>query len=224
MPPHVLIHVVTGGIAVLAGAIALTAPKGRPWHIGAGRTFVITMLISAGVGAVMGLLTYHKHLIAFHAGVLACYLVLSSWVSARRRAPSSYRGPPVILLAIVNLLNMAGLIAAGVTARSADDGMLFTYHSDAYLFMAGLALAGVIGDLHILIRQTLSARSRIARHLWRMCVALVLAAGSLFTGPGAKAFPDAVRASGILSIPEPVILLVMVFWLARTFWPSRRRA
>jgi len=52
-----------------------------------------------------------------------------------------------------------------------------------------------------------------------MCIGFFIAAGSAFTGPGASAFPQAVQDSGILSLPELTIMLLMLFWL----WKTLRR-
>jgi hypothetical protein len=84
-----------------------------------------------------------------------------------------------------------------------------------YFFPASIAGFAVINDLVILLRKHLSDRHRIAQHLWRMCIGFFIAAGSAFTGPGAGIFPEAVRNSGILSLPELTIILLMLFWLFR---------
>jgi hypothetical protein len=52
-----------------------------------------------------------------------------------------------------------------------------------------------------------------------MCIGFFIAAGSAFTGPGASAFPEVVQRSGILSLPELTIVLLMLFWL----WKTLRR-
>jgi hypothetical protein len=54
-----------------------------------------------------------------------------------------------------------------------------------------------------------------------MCIGFFIAAGSAFTGPGASVFPDAVRNSGVLSLPELTIMLLMLFWLWKTLRQPR---
>lgn len=63
------VHVVSGTIAVLAGAAALAVRKGAATHIGAGRTFTIAMALSSAVGAALGLIRVDAFYITFHAGV-----------------------------------------------------------------------------------------------------------------------------------------------------------
>ena len=60
-----------------------------------------------------------------------------------------------------------------------------------------------------------------------MSFGFFIAAGSLFTGPGSKVFPELIRQTGILSAPEAIIALLMVFWLVRvlfTGWYKRVQA
>ena len=207
-------HVGFGAIAIAAGALALGARKGAAIHIGAGRTFAVAMILSSALGAVLGLLKIDEFYITFHAGVLGVTLILGSWLTVRARG---VRLSGVSLsVGVVNLLNLAALIVAGAYALSLPGGLLWGFHAINYFFLAGMAGIAALGDASLLLRKTLSDRHRVARHLWRMCLGFFIAAGSAFTGPGAKAFPESIRNSGILSAPELIIFALMVFWLART--------
>lgn len=55
---------------------------------------------------------------------------------------------------------------------------------------------------------------RIARHLWRMCLAMLIATTSFFLGQQ-KVFPDSLRGSSVLFVPVLVVLAVMIFWMIR---------
>lgn len=207
-------HVGFGAIAVAAGAFALGARKGAAIHIGAGRTFAVTMILSSALGAVLGLVKMDEFYITFHAGVLGVTLILGSWLTARTKGLRLSGAS--LAVGIVNFLNLTALIAAGAHALSLPGGLLWGFHGANYFFLAGMAGIAALGDTSLLFRKTLSDRHRVARHLWRMCLGFFIAAGSAFTGPGAKAFPEALRNSGILSAPEFIILALMLFWLART--------
>ena len=50
------VHVLSGALAVLVGAIAASVRKGGRVHIRFGRLFVIFMALSSVLGAVLGLL------------------------------------------------------------------------------------------------------------------------------------------------------------------------
>ena len=48
--------------------------------------------------------------------------------------------------------------------------------------MGTIVLLAALGDLRWWWRGTLTPRQRIARHLWRMCIAFFIATGSFFLG------------------------------------------
>ncbi len=206
-------HIASGTVAVLAGAITSAARKGAHTHNNAGRIFTIAMALSSCLGAGLGLIKFETFYITFHAGVLGMTLVLSGWLLAKGR--HQRRSAVFIAIGYANVLNTAGMIAAGVCALTSPDQMLRGFAAADYFFLAGIAGIAVINDLVILFRKTLTDRHRIAQHLWRMCIGFFIAAGSAFTGPGATAFPEVIRNSGVLSLPELMIILLMLFWLVR---------
>lgn len=208
------LHIGLGAVAVAAGAVAVAAAKGRPIHVGAGRVFMVTMGGSASLGAVLGLVKTESFYITFHAGLLALTLILSGWLSARIRTGRA--SPAMILIGLVNAANAAGLIVAGLVAQASPEGLLFGFGAADYFFLAGIAVFAAMADASFLFRRVLSARHRIARHLWRIGLGFFIAAGSAFTGPGAGAFPDPVRQSGVLALPELIIIALILFWLVRT--------
>lgn len=207
-------HIVFGTFAIAAAAVAIGARKGATLHVVAGRIFAFAMIFSAALGAVLGLVRADEFYITFHAGVLSVTLISSGLQTART---SDFRsGKTGLAAGLVNFANLAGLIAAGTFALSRPDSVLSGFHAQDYFFLSGMAGIAMLGDINILLRKTRPERHRIARHLWRMCLGFFIAAGSAFTGPGAQAFPEAVRKSGILSAPELIILAMMLFWLATT--------
>src|SRR6202142_3555446 len=50
-------------------------------------------------------------------------------------------------------------------------------------FMGSVMLLAAAGDVRMLVRGGVFGAKRIARHLWRMCFGLFIAAGSFFLGP-----------------------------------------
>lgn len=214
-------HIATGTIAVVMGAITFAVRKGGSHHVNAGRVFTITMGLSSCLGAILGLIKFDTFYITFHAGVLGMTLVISGWLLARMRNRRRFASFGAV--AGVNLLNTAGLIVAGFCALTFTDQTLRGFAAADYFFLAGMAGVGLINDLVVLLRKTLTDRHRIAQHIWRMCLGFFIAAGSAFTGPGASIFPQAVRDSGILSLPELTIIVLMLFWLFRILFGKGRR-
>lgn len=217
-----LLHIFSGTAAVLAGALALCVAKGSTLHRQAGWVFGCSMLITAALGALLGLIKYEQLLITFYAGGLACYLVASGWLTVRPSAAvPGWREACLSTLAVAITL---GLLFTGGLALHSEAGAAYGFAAENYFLLAVMAGLGLVGDVKLYRRGGLAGRERLARHLWRMCLGLFIAAGSLFTGPGARAFPAAVRESGLLVLPELLIALTLLFWLVKLRLGSRRAA
>lgn len=209
-----LAHVTLGALAVVVGAIALGSRKGCNTHVSAGRIFVVSMGLASVLGAFLGAAKYETFWITFHAGILGATLVTSGVLAVHfdaRRAKNWF-----IAIAGLNLLNAAGLIAAGWYATTLTDARLFGFAAEDYFFLFGIAAIAFCFDVGMTLATRISNKHRVAQHLVRMCIGFFIAAGSAFTGPGASVFPDAVRDSGVLSLPELTIVLFALFWLWRT--------
>ena len=215
------LHIASGAVAVLCGAIALVARKGSRLHVAGGRGFAVAMLIASALGAALGALLIETQWITFHAGVLATTLIGSGWLAARGRYRTSDKA--VFALTLSNAANVLALIALAVLAATRADGTYLAYPAADYGVLATMAGLASIGDGRIALRRTVSPSARTARHLWRMCLGFFIAAGSAFTGPGAAAFPEAWQTSGALALPELAILVTMLVWLA-LLWRRGRRA
>ena len=84
----------------------------------------------------------------------------------------------------------------------------------------GLHLAA-IGDLRIIRFGLPRGGPRLARHLWRMCFALFIAAGSFFSirQRVAKILPEPFTTGPMRALPILLIFCAMFYWL----WRVRRR-
>lgn len=212
------VHVLLGTVAVVSGAIALVAKKGSIPHIKVGQIFVISMITSSLLGSVLGLVKPQQLYITFHAGILGVTLIASSWLTVRKRPFTTDRIDH--LISSVNILNTAALIGLGIYALQQTDGTLLGFHGADYLFLAVMAGIAAVSDISLIFRKAVAAHHRLARHLWRMCFGFFIAAGSAFTGPGANAFPKVIQDSGILSLPELLIFLALIYWLGRVLFTN----
>jgi hypothetical protein len=105
-----------------------------------------------------------------------------------------------------------GLEASSGATGSTEGGLAFMY------FMFGMvALLATLGDIRMILAKGIHGAHRIARHLWRMCFALLLASISLFLGQS-QVFPEPLRNSGLLPIPVLLVLLLMFYWLIRVLF------
>lgn len=205
-----LFHLISGTVAVGAGFVALAAPKGYPWHRMAGRVFVPSMLLMAASGTALASLRPMP--IAIIAGLITIYLLLTAWLTVSVQV---HQRQWLGMLMTVGLVLAAAALLFGVQGRSGQSGPFYFFAA-----LAGLATAL---DMRLLLGGALGGRHRLARHLWRMCMALFIAAGSLFTGPGARIFPAAWRDSDWMALPENLVLLSMLAWLAGLGLASLRR-
>ena len=78
---------------------------------------------------------------------------------------------------------------------------------------------GSVGDLRVFWSGPLRGRPRLKRHLWRMCFALFIAAGSFFSS--ARALPS--TSEPFLSAPMRILPILLVF-VAMFYWLWRLRA
>lgn len=199
------------------GAIALGSRKGRKVHVSAGRVFVVSMGVSSVLGAILGALKYETFWITFHAGILGATLVASGVLAVGIRARGAKRW--FIAIAGLNFFNAAALFMGGWYATTLPDARLYDFAAEDYFFLFSMAAIVCVGDVWMIFGTQIPKRHRIAQHLLRMCIGFFIAAGSAFAGPGASAFPDAVKNSGVLSLPELTIMLLTLLWL----WKTLRR-
>jgi len=91
-------------------------------------------------------------------------------------------------------------------------------------FTSVLAIAA-ISDAKVVFAGGISGTPRIARHLWRMCLRLTLAAGSGFTNGFARLLPGPYHVPPAVFLPQFIPLGFLALWMIRvrlTAWSRRR--
>jgi hypothetical protein len=84
-----------------------------------------------------------------------------------------------------------------------------------YGFSTVVAIAA-LGDARVVFAGGISGAARIARHLWRMCLGLTMAAGSAFTNGLPRLLPPTIHIAPIyFFLPQFVPLILLVFWMIR---------
>src|SRR5688500_10849535 len=205
-----LVHIGFGSAALLAGAGALAFRKGGRLHAKAGTIFFATILVMALTGSVMAALKPERGTAVI--GLLTSYLVLTSWWTARHREGRAGGFERASLL--IALAGAATMAAFGALATSSRPGRLVSLPAAAHYPFAVVMLIAAAGDLNFLLRRALSGRQRLARHVWRMCAALFIAAASFFLGQQDE-FPQALKGLPIWFVPPFATLALMVFFLVR---------
>lgn len=210
MHPLIPIHIAAGAIALLAGAAALWMRKGSPRHAWIGSWFFASMLVMAGTGAVVALSIPERGTAT--VGILTCYLVATSWRAARRR--DGIAGFIEVAGLLVALICATAFLTIGVLGLREPDGKLDRLPAPVHFPFAALAALAVALDLNFILRRKISGVQRIARHLWRMSTALLIAAFSFFLGQQ-RSMPDFVQGSPFLYLPPLAVLTAMIFWICR---------
>ena len=73
----------------------------------------------------------------------------------------------------------------------------------------------MIGDARVVLAGGITRAPRIARHLWRMCLALTLATGSAFTNGFARFLPGPYHVPPIFFYPQFIPLALLIYWMIR---------
>jgi hypothetical protein len=210
LSPLLLFHICAGTVGFLSGAVAIAFRKGSSRHRVAGNVFVVSMLSMAATGVYMAFMKSQPGNVT--GGTLTFYLVATAWLTGRRKDGEPGMFDWAALL--VALTVAAFTLTFGVQAAMSPTGFKYGYPPGPHFFLGSIALLAAAGDIRMLVRGGISGAPRIARHLWRMCFALFIAASSIFLARQ-HIFPAVLRTTGVLFLLSFFPLMVMIFWLLR---------
>ena len=226
--PLLLVHMAGGVVGMLSGAAALIFRKGSPRHVLAGKVFVASMLVMAAGAVYLAVVKHQTNNIG--GGLLTFYLILTAWLTARRRDGQTSRYDWLAMLVPLTLgvltwMNGIRLVRMGASSEDGVPvGMSF--------FMGTVMLLAAAGDVRMLLRGGVAGAQRIVRHLWRMCFGLFIAAGSFFMGPNNRPLrllsaigvgqhlPAAIFSMALYLVLTVLPLILLVFWVFRV-WLSK---
>ena len=206
-----VLHILAGTLALLSALMALTVTKGGNLHRRSGTAYVVAMLVMGLSGAAMA--AAQGVTLSVVAGLLAAYLVVTGWLSVRF---------PIERMRAALIVGMLVAIAIGITAMRFGMQALGTPVADPtpessgipFIVFGSLALLGAALDARMLWVGHIAGRHRLARHLWRLLAALVMANAAFFLGQ-ADEFPEVLREPLLLAAPVLVSLLLIPYWLVR---------
>ncbi|HEX8395701.1 MAG TPA: hypothetical protein VF665_25335 [Longimicrobium sp.] len=205
---------------MVLGTVALAARKGGTVHRRSGAWFVWAMLVMGITASILGLRESPGNVMA---GLLTLYFVGTAWTTVR---PASTWTRLVNGCALGIALGLALLaVAGGVRFLSTPGlnpaGVPFRTLGVMSLLIATLLLLAAAGDLRILRSGMPRGGPRLARHLWRMCFALFIAAGSFFSIKErvAKVLPEPFTSGPMRALPILLLFATMFYWL----WKVRGR-
>ena len=198
-------HVATGLLALVAGLVAVAAPKGGAWHRRAGLVFVGAMFATGIAIAAVSTLEGKSP----GGGLLIVYLVATAWITVQSRQ-AELRRVSIGLMVMAYLMAASGFFRA--FAAIGEPRNLAAGPSSGMLFLtAVLILLGANADRRMLRAGGYQGRQRLTRHLTRMCLALFIATGSFFIGQ-MKTIPEPVRVVPLLFALGLAPLAVLAWW------------
>ena len=230
--PILMVHICAGTLGLLSGTAAMSFRKGSPRHVLAGKIFVASMLTMGVFAVYLAIVRHQPNNIG--GGILTVYLIGTAWLTARRRDGETSRYDWVVLLiplALGILTWMTGLKVVRSGANSQDGvpvGMTF--------FLGSVMLLAAAGDARMLLGGGVFGTKRIARHLWRMCFGLFIAAGSFFMGPSnrplrllsavglGRHLSPALFSINLYLILTILPLILLIFWLIRVRFTNAYKA
>lgn len=219
-----ILHILGGSVAMTAGLVAVCARKGGRIHRTAGDVFVVAMLVMAVFAAILGLIMPGQIVNVFIAA-FTLYLVSTGWLAARKGHETAGTAEKISLAVAIILCVPFALLLFQILTGVALFETAFRLHGPILValcvFAAIIALA-TLGDVRVVLRGGISGRSRIARHLWRMCFGFVLCLGSGFTNGFARLLPGPYHVPPAFFVPQLLMLVVLIYWLVRVRFFEKR--
>jgi hypothetical protein len=202
-----IIHVAFALVGFMSGFLAMVFRKGSGLHGAAGSVFFSSMVIASSTGiCVAGFLRpNHGNLMG---SMLVLYLITTAWVAAK------YRDGKVGHFDRAALVFALAIAAAGVTwgfqARG-HSAVAREYPAPFFFAFGAIALLFALSDIRMLVRGGVFGTKRIARHLWRMSMAL------LFTSLSSQGrlLPPSLGKTSLAYAPTFFVIGSMLFWLYR---------
>ena len=212
------IHVAAGLLATILGAVALSVKKGGNIHRRSGLLFVYAMLVMGVSASILSLLKGRADGNVL-AGVLTAYFVGTALTTVRPVSSWTRRINAVALTVAVVLAAGCALSAARMINTPGRDvnGVPFQTAGMVSLITGVLLVMAAAGDVRIMRFGMPRGGPRLARHLWRMCFALFIAAGSFFSVRErvATILPAPLTTGPMRALPIVLLFGSMFYWLWR---------
>jgi uncharacterized membrane protein len=215
----VYLHILMGAFALISGITAFSAQKGASLHKKSGLIFVITMLIMSSTGAFLAALNGEKLNIV--AGCLTFYLVATAFLVVHpfKKRDRLYN---TLLMVFGLIVGVSGMIVA---ASILNDGgtKIDGQPTQVLVVFSAIALLASVSDLRIVFSNRLKGKKKFIRHIWRMGIAMFMAAASFFLGQS-QVIPEEIRTMAFLVTPVLLVLLLTLYWAVRVqFWGLKKR-
>jgi hypothetical protein len=150
---------------------------------------------------------------------MTIYFVATALTTVRPVSAWTRRSTVAALIVAIGLALVD--IAGGVKAFNSPHGVLNGVPFAMHFFLAAVMILAAAGDARIMSSGVPRGGPRLARHLWRMCFALFIAAGSFFSirERVAKILPEPFTTAPMRAVPILLVFGAMFYWL----WKVRHR-
>jgi uncharacterized membrane protein len=218
MPLILPIHIASASVALLTGFIALYVAKGGTLHRRTGVVYVGAMLLMATCGILVAVTRGKAPAVNIPVALITMYLVFTGFTAVRPIAFGQRWLPQALMLLAAGIGTTDLVFAAqAITHGGRRQGI----PTAAFLVFGIVALLASWLDLKALRAGALRGAPRLARHLWRMSAALLIATLSFVSRP--RLFPAPLRHGPILVLPIVAVFLTMIYWLWRVRTKRARR-
>ena len=191
---------------MVLGGVALLVKKGGTTHRRSGLLFVYAMLVLGISASILGNVL---------GGLMTVYFVGTALTTVRPVSPWTRRINVAALAVAIGLALVD--IVGGVKAFNSPGGLRNGVPFQMIFFIAAVMILAAIGDVRIMRFGMPRGGPRLARHLWRMCFALFIAAGSFFSirERVAKILPEPFTTAPMRALPILLVFGAMFYWLWR---------
>src|SRR5687768_1854440 len=166
-----VIHILAGSLGLLTGYVALFAVKGAPLHRRSGMVFVYTMLTMCVFGLLISVVRGVAPAINIPAGIVTAYMATTGLMTVHPIPGARWLEVSLMLVALT-----LGLTDLTFGFQALASGTRFGMPAFPFFLFGVAATLGAVGDLRVIRSGPRTGASRLARHLWRMCFALFIAA------------------------------------------------
>jgi uncharacterized membrane protein len=203
-------HVGGALTGLVSGGAALIFRKGQSLHRWSGHLFFIAMLAMSGVGAVVAPFLSEGQAPNTLMGAFTFYLVSTGW-AAVQRGPGETGRFEIVAAAFAGLVAVGGVAFVWLNAQGPHP--LPSPEGPVMDTVAAVITLALILDIGVIRAGGLAGAARITRHLWRMTLALLIAAASFAGQP--KVIPPFLRHSSLTLLPALAVLVSLIYWLVR---------
>lgn len=213
------LHILTGTVALISGALSFALTKGSNSHKKFGLVFVLSMVVMAISGALLAFLATEK--LNMVAGLVTFYLVVTAYLTVH---------PPKNNTIVVHSIFMSlgftiGVYAiyTGLTALNNGLSSIDGNPIQAIIVFGSISLLAAALDIRVIAKGRLKRKWQLVRHVWRIGFAMLIATASFFLGQS-QVIPEAMRNIFTLAGPVLLVLCSTAYWVIRvSIWGLKKR-